>query len=1219
MYRSTHLSQSALVRRSHQNYQLPFTSILILLGLSWSLSFGIPLGNNPDVALAASDPVIAAAGDIACDPAHSAFNGGNGTSTNCRQKYTSDLLVGADIAGVLMLGDSQYECGSLEAFMQSYDLSWGRLKSITYPVVGNHEYGISGGTGCTIANAGAAGHFDYFGAAAGTRGQGYYSFDIGEWHLIALNSNCSEVGGCDASSPQGQWLEADLASHTNMCTLAFFHHPLFSSGTHASSNPYPFWQLLYQYNAELVLVGHEHLYERFAPQSPTGAADPINGIRQFTIGTGGETLHSVSQIALNSEMRIDNTYGVLQLTLHPTSYDWEFVPEAGGTATDSGTEPCHGPVLPTPTPLPSHNPLDISFTGSGTIGGLSFGDEDVIRFNGQNWSMLFDGSDVGTGSSDLSAFSVLDSDTFLMSFNSALTLNGLNVTPQDVVRFDSTSLGSVTAGTFSMYLNGADVGLDTANESIDGVSLLPDGRVLVSTTGASAVPGLAGQDEDVLALTPTSLGDLTSGSWQMYFDGSDVGLADISGEDVDALDIDPNGNIYLSTLGDFGVPGVTGADEDVFVCAPISIGDFTSCNYSSTLYFDGSLWGQDANDVDAFHYLAAGSLPTATPTNTPAPTPTSTNTPLPTATATVTSTSTPLPSTNPFYASFESGSTVAGVSFADEDIVRFNGQNWSLYFDGSDVGVGSSDLFGFSIVDSDTILMAFTTTLAVNGLNITPQDVVQFDATSLGSVTAGTFSMYLNGADVGLDTANESLDSVTLLSDGRVLLSTTGSASVPGVTGADEDVLAFIPTTLGDVSSGSWAMYFDGSDVGLADSSAEDIDALDVDFNGKIYLSTLGDFAVNGVAGADEDVFICEPVSLGGVTACNYLPALYFDGSLWGLSANDVDGFAYLTVGPVPTATSTLTATATGTPTNTATATNTFTATATVTPSGTFTPTYTPTNTGTPTSTFTPTNTATPTDTPTVGPSPTSTDTPTNTNTPSPTFTPSATATPSQTFTPTATFTPSPTSELSDLIFADGFESGNFSAWSSNKTDGGDLSVTTASALVGSNGMQLVVDDTVAIYVTDELPSAESRYRARFYFDPNSIMMTDGLDFYLLTGYDASSVLQVQFGYSAGSYRIRLRQTNDSAGTASTAWVNLTDATHFIEIEWRAATAVGANDGSTTLWIDNVLSGSLSGVDNDTRRIEYVRFGAVSGLNAGVGGTYYLDAFESRRQSYIGP
>jgi hypothetical protein len=211
---------------------------------------------------------------------------------------------------------------------------------------------------------------------------------------------------------------------------------------------------------------------------------------------------------------------------------------------------------------------------------------------------------------------------------------------------------------------------------------------------------------------------------------------------------------------------------------------------------------------------------------------------------------------------------------------------------------------------------------------------------------------------------------------------------------------------------------------------------------------------------------------------------------------------------------------------------------------------------------------------------------------------------------------------VSDLIFSDGFESGSFSAWSANKPDGGDLSVSTTAALVGTNGMQAVVDDTVAIYVTDELPNAETRYRARFYLDPNSIAMGEGVDFYIFTGYDTSSVFQVQLGFSAGNYRIRLRQQNDSNTTTSTTWVTLppiNDAPHVIEIEWWAASAVGANNGGANLWIDAIPSGSLSGLDNDTRRIEFVRLGAVSGLNTGTLGTFYLDAFESRRQTYIGP
>jgi len=500
--------------------------------------------------------------------------------------------------------------------------------------------------------------------------------------------------------------------------------------------------------------------------------------------------------------------------------------------------------------------------------------------------------------------------------------------------------------------------------------------------------------------------------------------------------------------------------------------------------------------------------------------------------------------------------------------MKFNGSTWSQYFDGSDVGVGGSDLVAFSIVDSDTLLMSFTTALTLNGIPVTPQDVVQFDATSLGSVTAGTFSMYLHGADVGLDTSAESVDALSLLPDGRVLISTSGSASVPGVAGQDEDALAFSPTSLGSVTSGTWATYFDGSDVGLADSSSEDVDALDVDPNGNIYLSTLGDFAVNGVAGADEDVFVCSPSSIGSVTACTYSPALYFDGSLWGQDANDIDAFNLLITGIFPTAT----------------------------PSSTPTSTNTPTNTSTPLPTNTPTITLTPTNTPTI------------------TVTPTASNTPDA----VATATPSATT-LPDLIFADGFESSSFSAWSSNKPDSGDLSVTTSSALVGSNGMEVVVDDTVNIYVTDELPNAETRYRARFYLDPNSISMTDGNAQYIFSGQDASTAFQLDFRFSAGSYQIRLRQYTNSNSVQSTNWVTISDALHSLELEWWASTSAGANNGGMTLWVDGIQSGGLSGVANDTRRIESVRLGAVSGIDAGTLGTYYIDAFESRRQTYIGP
>ena len=325
-------------------------SIATLLGLV-SLSL-LPGGtiNVPRVALAASDPVIAAAGDIACDPTNSSFNGGNGTSGSCRQKYTYNLLANGGFAAILALGDNQYYCGGYQAFLQAYDLSWGLLKAITHPAVGNHEYLTSGGTDCTSANAGAAGYFNYFGAAAGSPGQGYYSFDIGTWHLIAINSNCSSAGGCSTTSPQGQWLIADLAAHQNFCTLAYWHIPLFSSGGRASVNTQSIWNTLYNNNVDVVLNGHDHIYERFAPQAPDGTLDTARGIREFIIGSGGANHTSLATIFPNSEVRDTTTYGILKLTLHPTSYDWQFVPEAGKTFTDSGSGACHGSSpLATPT------------------------------------------------------------------------------------------------------------------------------------------------------------------------------------------------------------------------------------------------------------------------------------------------------------------------------------------------------------------------------------------------------------------------------------------------------------------------------------------------------------------------------------------------------------------------------------------------------------------------------------------------------------------------------------------------------------------------------------------------------------------------------------------------------------------------------------------------------------------------------------------------------
>jgi len=278
-------------------------------------------------------PVVGVAGDIACATDDPNFDGGVGTTSACRMLATSNLLVNKGFAAVLPLGDEQYNSGSLSSFMDSYNLSWGRVKSISHPVVGNHEYGTSG----------ASGYFNYYGASAGDPSKGYYSFDIGSWHLIALNSNCTKIaGGCDPGSPQETWLRNDLAAHPAACTLAFSHHARYSSG-HDGDNTFmqAMWQDLYNADAELLLSGHSHDYERYAPQNASGGSDNARGVRQFVVGTGGAFFTGMGTPDPNSQVRNNTTYGILKLTLRPTSYDWQFVPEAGKTFTDSGTATCH--------------------------------------------------------------------------------------------------------------------------------------------------------------------------------------------------------------------------------------------------------------------------------------------------------------------------------------------------------------------------------------------------------------------------------------------------------------------------------------------------------------------------------------------------------------------------------------------------------------------------------------------------------------------------------------------------------------------------------------------------------------------------------------------------------------------------------------------------------------------------------------------------------------
>jgi hypothetical protein len=318
----------------------------------------------------ATFPMIAAAGDIACDPASPAFHHLRGQPGACRMQSTSDLLVrarrGGNLAAVLTLGDNQYFCGGYRPFLRSYDRTWGRVKDITHPTPGDHDYIIHSNpdaSGCSD-QADAAGYFRYFGDAAvdPDTGKSWYSFDVTTtdgtaWHVISLNAGCEFVGGCGVGSPEETWLREDLAANPATCTLAYWYAPRFSSGRHGSDPEYSaFWDDLFAAGADVVLNGHDHDYERFAPQTPTQRLSR-DGIREFVVGTGGVGHEAMRRHhrERNSIVANDQTFGVLELSLRPASYRWWFVPEKGHRFSDAGTGACH-PEPPFDGQPPTHLP-----------------------------------------------------------------------------------------------------------------------------------------------------------------------------------------------------------------------------------------------------------------------------------------------------------------------------------------------------------------------------------------------------------------------------------------------------------------------------------------------------------------------------------------------------------------------------------------------------------------------------------------------------------------------------------------------------------------------------------------------------------------------------------------------------------------------------------------------------------------------------------------------
>lgn len=319
-----------------------------------------------------ADPVVGAAGDIACDPSAPAFNNGQGTATDCRAASTAQLLTGVD--AVLPLGDDQYDCGGLTAFQQSYAPTWGVKKSISYPVPGDHDLLTTGGTDCP-STLGAY-YQQYFSSSGGWYGSavpsavnvdpnvGYYSYNLGSWHVIALNTGMCEVQQdnnqtptfCAAGSAQDQWLQNDLANDTATCTLAYMQDPRWAStpsGDGGDSTYQELWQDLYNGGVDVVLAGNDHWYERFAPLNASGQVDNTNGTREFIVGTGGAGLEQPGTEVPTSQVLNNTTHGVIRLTLHNGSYDWQFVNDGESGFTDSGSSPCHGKPGPVDTTPPT--------------------------------------------------------------------------------------------------------------------------------------------------------------------------------------------------------------------------------------------------------------------------------------------------------------------------------------------------------------------------------------------------------------------------------------------------------------------------------------------------------------------------------------------------------------------------------------------------------------------------------------------------------------------------------------------------------------------------------------------------------------------------------------------------------------------------------------------------------------------------------------------------
>jgi hypothetical protein len=791
----------------------------------------------------------------------------------------------------LMLGDNAYSSGTDSEYQAAVFNMYPTMlrKSVLWPTLGNHD-GSSADSGTesgvyysifTLPRNAEAG-----GVASGT--EAYYSFDYGNVHFVVLDSFDSD------RSPSGAmltWLRADVDQTAADWVIAFWHHPPYSKGSHDSDsesrlvdmrrNALP---ILEASGVDLVLAGHSHSYERsFLLDGHYGSSSTLASSMIIDGGDGRESGDGVYE----------------KPTAGPAPHEGAVYTVAGSSGKTSGGSLDH-PAM---------------FVSLDVLGSL------VLDVSGHRLDASFLGS---TG---------LVRDTFsIVKGGSCLDVASVMVTPAaaDVEVGATLQLAADPRDAAGGSLAGCSVSWSSGDEAVATVSA--SGLVAGEAEGAATITATVGSASGSAAITVTP----STNNPPVVAAGPDLAGAEGASVSLEATFSDDAGDTHTATIawGDGAEqPGtvnesgtVTGShvyanDGAYVITVRVSdnrggVGQGTTTativnvapaanpggpyagTTGSPITFSGSAsdpgvldqltleWDFDyvEPDFDAqatgptvqYTYATAGSRAVALRVSD------GVDSVLATTTANVADRPPVV-----LYFSLGSGGTVGGVSVANEDIVAFDGTQFSLYFDGSDVGLSSFTIDAFAVTGPSEILLSFTGSGTVGGVSTDDSDVVRFTATSLGATTAGSFSMYFDGSDVGLTTSDEDVDAIELLSNGHLLVSTTGSVSVSGVSGADEDLLEFTPTSLGPSTAGSWSLYFDGSDVGLS-SSSEDVDGLAVDASGNVYLSTTGSFSVNGRSGADEDVFVFTPSSLGSTTAGTFAPALFFDGSLYGLGGNDL-------------------------------------------------------------------------------------------------------------------------------------------------------------------------------------------------------------------------------------------------------------------------------------------------------------------------------------------